>query len=282
MPDSMPIYIKIVIFLFVFTFLFSVALEKPRGEILKMMKSRLMGRSLLANFILIPILAMIIIWLFKLPIDISVGFLAVAAAPGGLLALNFTRVAKGNLIYAVALVFVLSLLSVIITPIIIALIYPSITVTNVPVRQIMSYLLLMMIPPLLAGQLIQHWFEAIALRIQKVVSFLSIGLFIASNMLTSTLKAFDARTLGWNGLAAIVTLIVAAWIVGWQVGGPDIANRKVLAISTSMRNVAICMLIAGGSMLTQEAEFAIIGFSELLIPMNLVFAFVTSRIKTTP
>ena len=280
MPDSLPAYVKIIIFLFLFTFLFSVALEKPIEDIT--IKSSLMRRSLLANFILIPILGMFLIWLFRLPLDISMGFLIVATAPGGLMALHFARIAKGNLIYAVGLVFLLSLLSVLITPILINLIYPGIGMTNVPTLQIVSRLLLLITPPLLLGQLIQNTLHIIVPKLQKVTSLLSIALFITLTILTSKFKTLDTQILGWNGLAALITFIMVAWIIGWLLGGTDIANRKVLAISTSMRNVAICLAIASSNTLTQEAELTIIGFSQLLVPMNLVFAIVMGRIKPTP
>ncbi|MBM0745094.1 hypothetical protein JOY44_26620 (plasmid) [Phormidium sp. CLA17] len=288
MLNTLPISIKIVIWLFLFTFLFSVALEKPKVEIIAMMKSGLMGRSLFANFILLPIVGLILIRLFHLSPEISIGFLAVAAAPGGLLALHFARVAKGNLMYAVGLVFLLSLLSIIATPILIHLIFPSISPASVPIFPLMGRLLLLIAPPLLAGQVTRHWLEMlaqplhrrIAPKLQKLTSFLAIALFITLTILTSTLKALDTQTLGWNGVAAIATLIVAAWIIGWWLGGADLADRKVLAISTSMRNIAICLAIASSSALDQKANLAIIGFSELLAPMNLVFAIAMSRVKS--
>jgi bile acid:Na+ symporter, BASS family len=277
--NPLPSSIKIVIFLFLFTFLLSVALEKPKQEILALMKSSLMGRSLFANFILLPILGMILAWLFRLPPDTSVGFLMVALAPGGMLGLHFARIAKGNLAYAVGLIFLLSLLSIVITPALIYLIFPGIAARDGFIVSLLGRLLLFIIPPFLAAQIIQHWLASIATKLQKLSSFLSIVLFIILTVLTSKLKVLDTQALAWNGLAAIVVFIGMAWFIGWQLGGPELANRKVLAISTSMRNVAICFLIATTSVVNQNAEAMMIGFSVLLTPMNLVFAIAISRIK---
>jgi BASS family bile acid:Na+ symporter len=277
--NPLPSSIQIVIFLFLFTFLLSVALEKPKQEILTLMKSSLMGRSLLANFILMPILGMILAWLFRLPPEISVGFLMVALAPGGMLSLHFTRVAKGNLAYAVGLIFLLSLLSIVITPALIYLIFPGIAATDGFVVSLIGRLLFKVIPPFVVGLVIQHWLGSIATKIQKLSSLLSIVLFITLTVLTSRLKVLDTQALAWNGLAAIVVFIGMAWFIGWQLGGPELVNRKVLAISTSMRNVAICLLIATSSVVDQNAEAMIIGFSVLLTPMNLVFAIALNRIK---
>jgi bile acid:Na+ symporter, BASS family len=278
MVNPLPGYIQVVIFLFLFTFLLSVALEKPKQEILTLMKSNLMGRSLFANFILLPILGVILARLFRLPPEISVGFLMVALAPGGMLGLHFARVAKGNLAYAVGLIFLLSLLSIFIIPMLFYLIFPGSDTMNGIIVSLLGRLLLFIIPPILAGLVIQHWLGSIAAKLQKLCSFLSIALFILSTVLTSSIKVLDTQVLGWNGLATILVFIGIAWFIGWQMGGPELANRKVLAISTSMRNVPICLLIATNSVVNHDTELTILAFGVLLTPMNLVFAEAINRI----
>ena len=272
-------YIQIVIFLFLFTFLLSIALEKPRQEILTIMKSSLMGRSLLANFILLPILGLILNWLFRLPPEISVGFVMVALAPGGILGLHFARLAKGNLAYAVGLIFLLSLLSIVITPMLIYLIFPSIAAKDGFIVSLLGRLLFFIIPPFLAAQIIQRWLVSITTTVQKLSSYLSIVLFITLTVVTSKFKVLDTQALGWNGVAAIVVFIGISWFVGWQMGGPELENRKVLAITSSMRNVAICFLIVTSSEVNQDTQSTMFAFNVLLTPMNLVFAEAMNRIK---
>ena len=272
-------YIQIVIFLFLFTFLLSIALEKPRQEILTIMKSSLMGRSLLANFILLPILGLILNWLFRLPPEISVGFLMVALAPGGILGLHFARLAKGNLAYAVGLIFLLSLLSIVITPMLIYLIFPSIAAKDGFIVSLLGRMLFFIIPPFLAAQIIQRWLVSITTTVQKLSSYLSIVLFITLTVVTSKFKVLDTQALGWNGVAAIVVFIGISWFVGWQMGGPELENRKVLAITSSMRNVAICFLIVTSSEVNQDTQSTMFAFNVLLTPMNLVFAEAMNRIK---
>ncbi|MEB3191033.1 MAG: bile acid:sodium symporter [Snowella sp.] len=272
-------YIQIVIFLFLFTFLLSVALEKPKQEILTIMKSSLMERSLFANFILLPILGLILICLFRLPPEISVGFLMVALVPGGMLGLHFARLAKGNLAYAVGLIFLLSLLSIVITPMLISLIFPSIAQSDGFIVSLLGRLLLFITPPLLVAQIVQHWLPSIAMKVQQLSSFLSIFLFITLTVVTSRFKVLDTQALGWNGLAAIMVFIGMAWFVGWQMGGPELENRKVLAITSSMRNVAICFLITTNTLVSKDTESMLFAFNVLLTPMNLVFAEAMKRIQ---
>ncbi|MEL6788143.1 MAG: Na+-dependent transporter, partial [Cyanobacteria bacterium J06607_15] len=134
-------------------------------------------------------------------------------------------------------------------------------------------------PPLLIGQLIKHYYSnKITSLLQKIASFSSTALFIIFTILTSTLQSLDVRALGLNGIAAIVTFNLAGWGISWWLSGADLENRKALAISSSMRNIAVCAAIANMSALGPQAELAIVGFNEITTPMNLVFAIAISRI----
>src|SRR5512134_1105732 len=111
-------------YLFVVVYMLSVPLETTRGEIIKTLGDlNLMGRALLANFIIIPILGIIIARFFDLPPDIKTGFLLLAMAPGGLLALQFARISNGNRVFAVALLFIFCLLAILITPALVLLFF---------------------------------------------------------------------------------------------------------------------------------------------------------------
>ncbi|AFY55411.1 putative Na+-dependent transporter [Rivularia sp. PCC 7116] len=279
MLNALPISTKIVVFLFLFTFLFSVALEESKAELITSLKSGLMAKSLLINFILLPLTGIILTWIFHLSAEISSGFLTVASAPGGLLSLHFARVAKGNLRYAIGLVFLLSILSIIITPLLIHLIFPGIVVINLPIFSVIGILSLLVLPPLLLGQIVRYYLRGITPILQKIASFSSIALFITFTILTSTLRDLDAEILAWNGIAAIIAFILAAWSISWWLSGADIGSRKVLAIGTSMRNIAICSALSSMGVLGPKAEVVIIGFNAISTPMNLVFAIAISRIN---
>ena len=111
--EEIPEYINLLSYLFIVVYMLSVPLETRSGEILQTLGNlNLMGRALLANFVIIPILGILIARFFDLPADIRTGFLLLAIAPGGLLALQFARVSKGNRVLAVALLFVFCLLAI--------------------------------------------------------------------------------------------------------------------------------------------------------------------------
>ena len=102
-------------------------------------------------------------------------------------------------------------------------------------------------------------------------------IFIIAAVTAGRYKTPAIKLMGTNGIAAIVLLIFGSWIVGWLLGGPEIRNRKVLAISSSMRNIGVCLPIASNYFAGTDVAIPILAFSGIMIPMNMVFSVVAGR-----
>ena len=103
--------------LFVVIVMLSIGLRVSGGELLDILRQRaLFVRTLLANCVLIPAIGFLLVRIFPLTPDASVGILLLAAIPGTPIALQFTRQAKTRLAFAAAMTFVLSLVSIAMTP----------------------------------------------------------------------------------------------------------------------------------------------------------------------
>ena len=276
--EQIPEYINMLSFLFVVVYMFSVPLESTHGEIMGHFKDfNLMGRALLANFVIIPILGFIIARFFDLPPDFRIGFLLLAMAPGGLLALQFARVSKGNRVFAVALLLVFCLLAILITPLFVYLFFPREGAGRLPFGWLTMMLLLLIVVPLVVGRVLQKIIPEHAPKLGLWLGRLSIVIFIVAAVMAGRYKSPAVKLMGTNGIAAIVLLILGAWVVGWLLGGPEIRNRKVLAISSSMRNVGVCLPIASNYFAGTEVTVPMLAFSGIMIPMNMVFAVVAGR-----
>ena len=276
--EQIPEYINMLSYLFVVLYMFSVPLESTHGEIMGHFKDfNLMGRALLANFVIIPILGFIIARFFDLPPDFRIGFLLLAMAPGGLLALQFARVSKGNRVFAVALLLVFCLLAILITPLFVYLFFPREGAGRLPFGWLTMMLLLLIVVPLVVGRVLQKIIPEHAPKLGLWLGRLSIVIFIVAAVMAGRYKSPAVKLMGTNGIAAIVLLILGAWVVGWLLGGPEIRNRKVLAISSSMRNVGVCLPIASNYFAGTEVTVPMLAFSGIMIPMNMVFAVVAGR-----
>lgn len=275
---EIPEYINMLSYLFVVLYMFSVPLETTRGEIMEHFKNfNLMRRALLANFVIIPILGFVIAYFLDLPPEIRTGLLLLAMAPGGLFALQFARVANGNRVFAVWLLFVFCLLAILITPLLVHLFFPREGAGRLPFGWLTMMLLLLVVAPLIVGRLLQKLIPEQAPMLGLWLGRLSIVIFIVAALMAGKYKTPAIKLMGMNGIAAIVLLILGAWAVGWLLGGPEIRNRKVLAISSSMRNVGVCVPIASNYFTGTEVTVPMLAFSGIMIPMNMVFALVIGR-----
>jgi bile acid:Na+ symporter, BASS family len=276
--EEIPAYINMLSYLFVVVYMLSVPLETTSGEIIKTLGDlNLMGRALLANFIIIPILGIVIAGFFDLPPDIKTGFLLLAMAPGGLLALQFARISNGNRVFAVALLFIFCLLAILVTPALVLLFFYREGAGKLPFGSLIFLLLLLIVLPALVGRALQRLIPQHAPKLGLWLGRLSIVIFIIAAVTAGRYKTPAVKLMGTNGIVAIVLLILCAWVVGWLMGGPEIRNRKVLAISSSMRNVGVCLPIASNYFAGTEVFIPMLAFSGIMIPMNMVFALVTGR-----
>jgi BASS family bile acid:Na+ symporter len=276
--EGIPTYINMLSYLFVVVYMLSVPLETTRGEIIKTLGHwNLTGRALLANFIIIPILGIGIAQFFDLPPDIKIGFLLLAMAPGGLLALQFARVSNGNRVFAVALLFIFCLLAILVTPGLVLLFFYREGAGQLPFAWLILMLLALIVVPALVGRGLQRLIPQQAPKLGLWLGRLSIMIFIIAAVMAGRYKSPAIKLMGTNGIEAIVLLILCAWGVGWFMGGPEVRNRKVLAISSSMRNVGVCLPIASNYFAGTEVFIPMLAFSGIMIPMNMAFALATGR-----
>jgi BASS family bile acid:Na+ symporter len=281
--EEAPLYIKLLMYLFVVVYMLSVMLETTHGEIVTMLKDRhRMGLALLANLVVVPILSFVLVRLLDLRPEIRIGVMMLAISPGGLFALQFARVSKGNRVFAVALVIVLCVSAILITPLVAHWLFPRAGAEVGPFAWIVSLFLLLVAAPLLAGRALQRQFPELAPKLGRWLGLLSIAIFIIAALLSGRFKNPAIKALGTDGIVAIVVLTVVCWVVGWTLGGPEIRNRKVLAISTAMRNFGICVPLAVYYFPGTEVLAPILAFSGISIPMNMVFALVTARTLRDP
>ena len=281
--EETPAYINILSYLFVVVYMLSVPLETTRGEIIGALGHwNLMWRALLANFVIIPILGIIITQFLVLPSDVRIGFLLLGFAPGGLLALQFARISKGNRVFAVALLSVFCSLAILVTPLFVYSFFPREGAGRLPFGWLTMMLLLLTVVPLIVGRGLERIIPQHAPKLGLWLGRLSIVIFIIAAVMAGRYKTPAVKLMGANGIAAIVLLILGSWVVGWLLGGPEIRNRKVLAISSSIRNVGVCLPIASNYFAGTDVTVPVVAFSGIMIPMNMVFALVTGRLPRDP
>jgi BASS family bile acid:Na+ symporter len=273
--EVVPVYDKILVYLFLILYVMSVGMETKHREVVSELKgSKLAGIALLINFIVIPFVGFLLTRFLQLDQDIKIGLLLLSFTPGGLFALNFARVSKGNTHLAVDLLLYLTVPAIVITPLLLHFFLDR-EVHIFRTIGMMLLLLMLILAPLIAGRYLGKLLQpGISEKIAKWMGTLSIILFIAITLLTSSLKSPAMKSIGNSGLIFIVLLVLISWGVGWFSGGHDTSNKKTLAIATSLRNVGICLPLALREFAGTDVVVPILAFSGISIPMNMLFSIV--------
>jgi BASS family bile acid:Na+ symporter len=239
--------VKIVTLILLISMMLNVGLQSNREHLLAVLKNYgLMGRALLANFILVPIFGVLIVRLFQLHEDIATGFLLMAIAPGvPFVVAAGGRKKGGSLGFAVALAFIMPTLSVLTVPITAQWVLPSGAAAHVPAPHILPTLALFQLVPLIVGMLIAANAPTLAEKLERplgVVFLLSVVALLV--LLGPNIARAVASVYGSRGILADLTLVVLSLATGWILGGPESPFRHTLSIATALRNIGLCAVVA--------------------------------------
>ena len=267
------------IILFVVTAMLSVGLEVTAGECLAVLRNRrLMISALLANFVLVPLLGLGLAKILPMPPAIETGFLLLAAAPGAVFAINFTRTMRDSMPTAAAVLFLLTTLSIVVTPPLASLLLSQERAVTLRYEEHVRALILYVVAPLLVGLALNRWKSDLARALRKPASTCASIFFAAGVVLMfSARSAAMKKLVGTNSIVAMLLLIVGSMLIGWIMGGPPRETRRIMAVNTSMRNVALCLAIATGSFSDTDVTAEVVAFSALMLPPNLLFTIYQSR-----
>jgi BASS family bile acid:Na+ symporter len=230
-----------------------------------------MSRLLLGNFLFVPLLGYFLILIFPLSSGTKLALALLALAPGGLRAIQFTDKVKGNLAFAAAAFFLLSLLSIVFTPLLVKALLPLEIGMHLPFLRIIFFVIVYLLIPLILGFGIQSRTEKGARVLGKITLIISNISFVATVLVMAAMNKEAMRGLGGQAILALFLLVVLSMFIGWWLGGPARGNRRVMATATSMRNAGLCLLIALRAFPENGANVAIIAFMGLMVPPNMLF-----------
>ena len=225
---------------------FSVGLQVDRANLIAVLKNvPLLLRALLANFVIVPILGVLIAKVLHLNPIVATGFLLMAIAPGVPFVLFGVRKKGGHLGFAVALAALLPLISIVTVPLTAALVLPAASEARLPLAQFATTLVLFQLLPLLIGIMIGYRLPQVAARLAKPIQLIFlVSVVVLLIALLPRVVREVASIYGSLGILASFLLVILSFLTGWLLGGPAPEDRRVLAIGTTLRNIGLCALIA--------------------------------------
>lgn len=241
---------------------------------------RLLIRALVANYLCVPAVTVGLLLLFHAQPMVAVGFLILAVCPGAPYGPPFAAIARSNVAVAVGLMVVLAGSSALVAPFLLQFLVGLISVgepLQVDAIRMAVTLLVTQLLPLCFGVALRSWRPALAIRLQGPANLLSKLLNLLAVGLVLTVQFHLFLEIKLHSLLGMLGLLVASWAAGWLLGGSSSDTRKVMTLTTSLRNVGVGLVIATGGFAGTSAVTAVLIYGLFEVLGSLLLALVWAR-----
>ncbi|MDN0046773.1 bile acid:sodium symporter family protein [Megasphaera hexanoica] len=198
-----------------------------------------------AQFLIMPLAAWFLVWLFALPPELAIGVVLVGTCPGGTASNVISYLARGDVALSVSMTMATTLLAPVVTPTLTWLLAGS--WIEVSFTAMMISIAQMVLLPLLLGLTAHHFFERTVERILPVMPVVSVVTIV---LLVGGVVALGAESLLDVGLlmAAIVVLHNAFGLVlGYGMARLfrlDSKKARTVSIEVGMQNSGMAASLA--------------------------------------
>jgi len=198
-----------------------------------------------ANFLLIPALAYLILFIVPVNEGFRIGLILLATSAGAPFLPKLVQVAKGKVAMSVGVMVLLMLVTVIYVPLALPLLLPGVAVNPL---EIVSSLVVLMLLPMTAGLLINYRYKELAALLQNTLSQISnFGLMFGFVALLILNWRNLLATVGSGAIVSALLLILGAFLIGWLSAGKDATAKPVLALGAAQRNISAALVVAGSN-----------------------------------
>ena len=207
--------------------------------------------GIVCQLVLLPIIAYLIILVLRLPIEIALGLMIIASAPGGVTSNVLTKFANGDVALSISLTAVGSLISIISVPFIVFTSADLLNVTEmskeITMTGIAIKMALVVTVPVIFGMIIRsfadNFISSNLKMINKITGLLFIIVFIAvwveerENIFNYLAQAGTA-VLALN----IIMMILAFYIAKFFASG--IPQKKCISLECGLQNGTLAVFVA--------------------------------------
>jgi BASS family bile acid:Na+ symporter len=266
MTDFLELLAGLSVLVFVIGSMASMGLSLKTAQIIAPLKNaKLVILALVANFILVPLLAVVITLVIPLDQPIRIGLILLATAAGAPFLPKLAEAAKGSTAFSVGLMVLLMVVTIIYLPIVLPLLLGGVEVNPWDIAQ--SLIVLMLIP-LAIGLFVRARYDEIAAKIQPTFGQASNLALLVLTVAGLVLNFRDMIGLvGSLGLLAGVIFIVGSLVIGYFLGGSG-DTRSVMGLGTAQRNISAALVVAGQNfdldVITYLMVIAVIGLVVLM------------------
>ena len=205
----------------------------------------------ISQLIILPLIAFLLIAIFRIPSEIAIGIMIIASAPGGVTSNILTKFANGDVALSISLTAIISLISIVSVPFIIFTSADLLGITNIgeniSMINIALKMFLVVTVPVVLGMIIRRFAEKFVINKIKFFDNLNIVLFVIfffaafyeekENILNIFAQA------GPIALTLNVTMMIIAYYLS-RVFASGISQQKCIAIECGLQNGTLAIFVS--------------------------------------
>jgi BASS family bile acid:Na+ symporter len=253
--------------------LLAVGLRLTAGQVLQAVRQCRFVLIVGANFLVVPAVALALTRALGIGRELSVGMILLAASPFAPVVPVFARMARADLALAAGLTGIFPLLAAFVTPFVCkgALkIFSRAAEVRFDVPNILITLVGTITLPLALGVLLRRGARRAGERALRAVEAGSEATGALSLAFVTVTEFRSVLQTDWLAVLAMLLLFEFSFVLGYLLGGKDRCARRVVALGTSNRNIALALLVAIQSFAGTRVLAAVVANGLLLVLLGLL------------
>ena len=206
--------------------------------------------GLSCQLILLPIIAYFLIIILRTSIELALGVMLIAAAPGGVTSNVLTKFADGDVALSISLTAIISLISIVSVPYVVFFSIELFDITYVKKEVSMLNISLKMFfvvtVPVIIGMIIRKFASNFILNNLKIINRISIGLFLIV-FIAIYIEEWDSIVMfiakaGTIAFTLNVTMMVVAFYIA-KFFASGVAQRRCISLEAGLQNGTLAVFV---------------------------------------
>jgi len=239
----------------------------------------------LSQVILLPVIAFGLILIIPMPIEIAMGVMIIAAAPGGVTSNVLTKFANGDVALSVSLTAVVSLLAIFIVPLIVfnSANFIGVEITKeISMKSIAVKMFFVVTVPVLFGMIVRSLMTDFIISKTLIIQRLSIILFLIVFISIwveewDRIVSFIARAGLVTGILNLVMIFVGYYVAKMFASG--VAQRRCISLECGLQNGTLAVVVA--TQLFDEMVFMVptAAYALIMFVTSIFFVLIVRKIN---
>ena len=235
--------------------------------------------GLICQLIVLPVIAYLLVIILKTPIELALGVMLIAAAPGGVTSNVLTKFANGDVALSISLTAFSSLISIVSVPYIVFLSIELFDISYIEKEISMIGISLKMFfvvtVPVIIGMIIRRIANEFIIKNMKIIQKLSIALFVIV-FIAIYIEEWDSIVMFLTKAGIIAfTLNVVMMIVGFYTAkffASGVAQQRCISLECGLQNGTLAVFV--GTQLFNDMTYMVPTAAYALIMMTTSVLFV--------